>query len=58
MEQSPIFKYDTEYYYPYIKSASDGDIAAIKHLMRWKNISSFGCPMNLSKMKQLSLDFF
>ena len=51
-------KADELYYFPYIERARQGDRFAITELTKWKNPGSNGRPMNLSKNKQKSLDFF
>ncbi len=51
-------EYDDLYYMPYIDAARQGDAQAIEALTRWKNTSSTGRPMPLSRKKKAALNFF
>ena len=50
-------QYDQKYYDPWIEKGRVGCTDAILQLTRWKNVGH-SCPMNLSKKKQKSFDYF
>jgi hypothetical protein len=49
--------YDEYYYDPWIFKARAGDINSLLQITCWKNVGN-SCPMNLSKKKRNSFDFF
>jgi len=50
-------KYDKDYYAPWIDKGMTGDVESLLQLIRWKN-AGHSCPMNLSKKKQKSFNYF